>query len=80
MRWFDGSVVSGFVGVAKPDAEIFELLLRRFDLTPSATLLVDDSPRNVRAALSVGMQAVEFRSASELRRLLEETGLLVRTG
>jgi 2-haloacid dehalogenase len=80
MRWFDGSVVSGFEGVAKPDAEIFELLLRRFDLTPSTTLLIDDSPRNVRAALSMGMQAVEFRSASELRRLLEEAGLLVRTG
>lgn len=80
MRWFDGSVVSGFEGVAKPDVEIFELLLRRFDLTASATLLIDDSPRNVRAALSVGMQAVEFRSASELRRLLEEEGLLARAG
>lgn len=80
MRWFDGSVVSGFEGVAKPDVEIFELLLRRFDLTASATLLIDDSPRNVRAALSVGMRAVEFRSASELRRLLEEEGLLARVG
>jgi 2-haloacid dehalogenase len=80
MRWFDGSVVSGFEGVAKPDVEMFELLLRRFDLIPSTTLLVDDSPRNVRAALSVGMQAVEFRSASELRRLLEQAGVLVRTG
>ncbi len=78
MRWFDGSVVSGYEGVAKPDAEIFELLLRRFDLTPDTTLLIDDSPRNVRAASSVGMQAVEFRSAAELRRLLEEAGLLGR--
>jgi 2-haloacid dehalogenase len=80
LRWFDGSVVSGFEGVAKPDIEIFARLLRRFDLTPSATLLVDDSPRNVRAARSVGMQGVEFRSAKELRRLLEEAGLLGRAG
>jgi 2-haloacid dehalogenase len=78
LRWFDGSVVSAFEGVAKPDVEIFELLMRRFDLTPATTLLIDDSPRNVRAALSLGMQALEFRSAEELRGLLEEAGLLGR--
>ena len=80
LRWFDGSVVSGFEGIAKPDTEIFELLLRRFDLTPSSTLLIDDSARNVRAAQRLGMQAVEFRSASELRRLLEEAGVLGGVG
>jgi 2-haloacid dehalogenase len=79
MRWFDGTVVSGFEGVAKPDAEIFERLLRRFSLSPASTLLIDDSPRNVRAALSLGMQAVEFESPAALRRLLEEAGLLDRT-
>ena len=76
LRWFDGSVVSGFEGIAKPDVEIFDLLLTRFELTPAETLLIDDSPRNVRAALSIGMQAVEFRTAAELRRLLDEVGLL----
>lgn len=76
LRWFEGAVVSGFEGVAKPDLEVFELLLRRFELDAETTLLVDDSPRNVRAALNVGMQAIEFRSAAELRRLLEEAGLL----
>lgn len=80
LRWFDGSVVSGYEGVAKPDVEIFELLLQRFELTAASTLLIDDSPRNVRAALSLGMQAVEFRSGAELRRLLEEAGLLSGAG
>jgi 2-haloacid dehalogenase len=80
LRWFDGTVVSGFEGVAKPDVEIFELLLRRFDLAPDSTLLIDDSPRNVRAALSLGMQAVQFESASEVRQLLEEAGPLGGTG
>jgi 2-haloacid dehalogenase len=80
LRWFHGTVVSGFEGVAKPDAEIFERLLSRFELTPAATLLIDDSPRNVRAASSLGMQAFEFRSPTALRSLLEEAGLLGRTG
>jgi 2-haloacid dehalogenase len=76
MRWFDGAVVSGFEGMAKPDFEIYQLLLDRFELVPETTLLVDDSPRNVRAARSIGIQTVEFSSAPELRRVLEEAGLL----
>jgi 2-haloacid dehalogenase len=80
LRWFDGTVVSAYEGIAKPDAEIFNRLLSRFELTPASTLLIDDSPRNVNAALGVGMQAVEFRSAMALRRLLEDAGLLGRTG
>lgn len=78
LRWFDGAVVSGFEGVAKPDVEIFELLLRRFSLAAESTLLIDDSPRNVRAALSVGMQAVEFRSAAQLREVLVGARVLAR--
>jgi 2-haloacid dehalogenase len=76
LRWFDGTVVSGFEGVAKPDLAVFELLLERFDLDPSATVLIDDSPANVEAARSVGMQAVEFESPERLRDWLEDAGLL----
>jgi FMN phosphatase YigB (HAD superfamily) len=76
MRWFDGTVVSGFEGVAKPDLAIFELLLDRFDLAPSETLMVDDSAVNVRAARSAGMQAIEFESSDRLRRRLEDAGML----
>ncbi len=78
LGWFDGTVVSCFEGVAKPDAEIFKRLLSRFELAPASTLLIDDSPRNVRAALALGMQAVEFRSAAALRQSLEDAGLLSR--
>jgi 2-haloacid dehalogenase len=56
--------------------EIFELLLERFVLTAESTLLVDDSPRNVQAALDLGMQAVRFRSAAQLREVLVEAGVL----
>jgi 2-haloacid dehalogenase len=76
LRWFDGTVVSGFEGFAKPDAEIFELMLGRFALSAESTLLVDDSPRNVQAALCVGMQAIRFRSVAQLREVLVEAGVL----
>lgn len=74
--WFDGAVVSGFEGVIKPEREIFERLLERFNLTPERTLFVDDSRRNVEAALQLGIQAVLFESPAALEQLLSEAGLL----
>lgn len=76
MRWFNGTVVSGFEGVAKPDLAIFELLLDRFGLDPSETVMVDDSGINVNAARTAGMQAIEFESPDRLREWFENAGLL----
>lgn len=73
---FDGIVVSGLEGIAKPDAEIFERLLDRFGLTAQTTLMIDDVPANVVAARAVGMQAISFTSAPQLRRSLQDLGLL----
>ena len=76
LGWFDGTVVSGFEGVAKPDPRVFELLLDRFGLSPHTTLFIDDSPKNVAAARAVGMQAIEFESPRQLRQSLERADLL----
>jgi 2-haloacid dehalogenase len=79
LGWFDGTVVSGFEGVAKPDVAIFELLLERFNLAASETVLIDDSPANVAAGRSAGLQAIEFESPERLRHRLEDAGLLGRS-
>lgn len=76
LRWFDGTVVSGFEGIAKPDPEIFQLLLDRFGLSATATVLVDDAARNLVAARRLGMQTVRFESAAQLRRWLEDARVL----
>ena len=73
---FDGIVVSGIEGIAKPDAEIFERLLARFDLQAETTVMIDDAPANVAAARDAGMQTIAFTSAAQLRRSLEGLGLL----
>ena len=78
LRWFDGTVVSGFERVAKPDPRAFELLLDRFGLDAATTLLIDDSAKNVAAARAVGMQAIQFESPARLREWLEDAGLLKR--
>lgn len=73
---FEGIVVSGEEGVAKPERQLFEILLTRYHVEPSRALFVDDSLVNVETARDVGLQAVVFTSAPQLRRELEERGLL----
>lgn len=75
MTWFDGQVISGLEGVAKPDRRIFEILLDRYGLAAESTVFVDDSPGNVQAARELGITALRFESATRLRHDLRALGL-----
>ncbi len=77
LNWFDGAVISGIEGVAKPDPKIFEILLERHKLDPRRTAFIDDSPGNVTAARDMGLTALRFVSPADLRRDLRGLGLSV---
>ena len=47
---FDGIVISGDIGLVKPEPAIFEYILKKYDLDPLETLFIDDQPENVDAA------------------------------
>jgi 2-haloacid dehalogenase len=76
LEWFEGIVISGDVGVNKPDPRIFEYLVERFDIEPGAAVFVDDSAANVDAAASLGFRAIRFTDATALRAELVQFGLL----
>lgn len=67
---FDVCVVSGHVGVAKPDPRIFATLFERVGRSPSQLVFVDDSPANVRAARALGMAAIHYEPHVDLEREL----------
>lgn len=75
LAWFEGIVVSGEEGLAKPDPEIFERMRTRYGLVPAQTLFIDDSLRNVEAAARLGYRAVRFTDAAQLQQALDEAGL-----
>ncbi len=65
---FELVVDSAFVGMRKPDPEIYELTLERVraldglaGLEPAECLFVDDVEANVDAARALGLKAVHFR-------------------
>jgi len=64
---FDVTVASSETGYIKPQREIFEILAERLDLPLSDIFFVDDSPGNVQAAQSFGMQAHIYTSVDELK-------------
>ncbi|HEU0025058.1 MAG TPA: HAD family phosphatase [Thermoleophilaceae bacterium] len=71
---FDGVVISGDVGMHKPQPEIFRLGCERVGLEPGLCVFVDDLRENCVGAEAVGMTAVLHRGAEttlpELERLL----------
>jgi 2-haloacid dehalogenase len=77
MSYFDGYVVSGIEGVAKPDPAIFELLLTRHGLDPARTAFIDDNAHNIAAAKQLGVQAIRFGDPGRLRVELRALGLPV---
>ncbi len=44
----------------KPDPRIYRLTCERLDVTPSASVFVDDNRDNVDAARAVGIEAIHF--------------------
>jgi putative hydrolase of the HAD superfamily len=72
-QMFDAVVISGEVGMRKPDPEIFEHTLALLGLTAPECVFVDDLRRNVRAAVALGFVGVHHTSyattAAELATL-----------
>ncbi|MEX1204119.1 MAG: HAD family phosphatase [Dongiaceae bacterium] len=76
LAWFDAIVVSGEIGMRKPDPRIYRHLLESRGLDASGTLFIDDSAANVTAARALGMPALQFSAPPALRADLEALGLL----
>jgi len=76
---FDGVVISGEVGLYKPQPEIFRLGAERVGLQPTDCVFVDDLRENCEGAEAVGMTAVLHRGAdASLERLEELLGVGLR--
>ena len=58
--YFEAWVISGEARLFKPDPAIYDRLLQLLPCRADECLFVDDTPRNVEAALAAGLQAVRF--------------------
>ena len=57
---FDGLILSGVTGLLKPDPEVFEYILSKYNLKREETLFIDDSPKNIKGAEAVRLRGYLF--------------------
>jgi epoxide hydrolase-like predicted phosphatase len=62
---FDAIVISGKVGMRKPDREIFEHTVTELGLSAGECVMVDDVARNVEGAVAAGLVGVLHRSTED---------------
>jgi epoxide hydrolase-like predicted phosphatase len=68
---FDAAVISGEVGLHKPQPEIYRLACERLEIEPGEAVFVDDLRENCDGAEAVGMTAVLHRETSDTVARLE---------
>lgn len=80
MHIFDATVVSGDVGLHKPEPEIYLLGAERIGVPAERCVFVDDLRENIDGAEAVGMTGVLHREAeATIAELEEKLGVELRT-
>jgi epoxide hydrolase-like predicted phosphatase len=78
---FDGVVISGEVGMRKPEPGIYRAAAQAIDLAPEECVMVDDLAPNVRGAAAVGMVGVHHVDPEQTLHELEVLfGVALREG
>ncbi len=71
----DGKVISGFVKKIKPNADIYEHLLKEYSLCADECVFIDDREENIETARKLGMKGIVFvsyeQACEELTKLLQ---------
>lgn len=71
----DGGVFSFKEHLVKPDREIYECILKKYNLRPEECVFLDDKPENTAAAISCGINAITVtdheKAHSDLFKLLD---------
>ena len=75
-RYAAWSFVSCEMGIRKPSPEIYQRAARALDAQPQELLFVDDRGANCQAARDLGMDAIRFEDALQLRGELEARRIL----
>ena len=71
-KYFEGGVISAEAKVSKPDSRIYDILLKKYSLTPEECLYIDDMEINVKAGEAAGMKGLVTFGSPEISREIEK--------
>lgn len=77
-KYFDEIVISGHIGLIKPDERAFQYVIDKFNLNPRDCILIDDQKVNVKGAEKCGIKTLLLKNMNykELRLNLQMLGAL----
>lgn len=70
---FEGGIISSDHKFLKPEKEIYELLIKNYDLTPEQTLFIDDTLKNIEVAEEIGFNTIHFKDGLNLYKLFNKS-------
>ncbi len=76
----DGAVFSFEVQATKPEREIYDALLEKYQLNPTECVFLDDNRSNIIAANQLGMATIHFHTKSQAEEELKSLGVGERKG
>jgi putative hydrolase of the HAD superfamily len=65
-EYFEDIYYAAKIGYKKPDLSFFKYIFENTKSAPSDFCLIDDCPKNVAAAISLGMQAIVFNDMDDV--------------
>ena len=65
-----GGVVSAHIKMIKPNRDIYEYFLNKFNLKPDECLFIDDNINNIKTALEMGINAVQLKNIDDMKDIL----------
>ena len=71
-RLFDGHTVSCYYYLLKPEKEIYDTLIDKFNLIPEETVFIDDTKVNIDACEKEGIRGIHLPDYTELKQQMEE--------
>ena len=78
---FDGLIFSGPIGKIKPNKDIFEHLLNKYNLNANECVFIDDVEENIEGGKNCGMDGIvfspSFEDVSVLREKLRNKGIKI---
>ena len=75
LELMDGGILSYKDKVTKPDRQIYELLLTRYDLKAGECVFLDDTEKNIVGAKAVGIEGILFQNRAQAVEELQKLGV-----
>jgi len=69
---FDGLVISGKINIIKPEREIFQFLLQKYNLNPEDSVFIDDIKQCIDQAGKLKIKTIHYLPNTDLRSELRK--------